>query len=62
MTLDAKTVFGELEARSDEDRKSYILSVAKDAGVKFCRLQFTDILGIPKNIGIRVDRLEEDTR
>jgi len=47
------------EGQDIKDKRSYILSCVKEADVKFCRLQFTDILGIPKNIVIPASRLEE---
>ncbi len=39
--------------------KSDILKKASELDVKFIRLQFTDILGIVKNVAITVDRLED---
>jgi len=39
--------------------KEDILKRAKDQNVKFVRLQFTDILGVLKNIAIPVDQLEK---
>ncbi|WP_027339888.1 type I glutamate--ammonia ligase [Halonatronum saccharophilum] len=39
--------------------KSDILKKASELEVKFIRLQFTDILGIVKNVAITVDRLED---
>ena len=43
----------------DEDIISKILRIAKDGEILFIRLQFIDILGVPKNIVIPVSRLEE---
>lgn len=37
--------------------KQDVLNMAKEANVKFIRLQFTDIFGIPKNVAIPVDQL-----
>jgi glutamine synthetase len=37
--------------------KQEVLSMAKEANVKFIRLQFTDIFGILKNVAIPVDQL-----
>nr|WP_282580132.1 type I glutamate--ammonia ligase [Natroniella sulfidigena] len=39
--------------------KEDILQQAKELNVKFIRLQFTDILGIIKNVAITVEQLEE---
>jgi glutamine synthetase len=39
--------------------KHEILAKAKDAGVKFVRLQFTDIVGVLKNVAITVEQLEK---
>ena len=36
-----------------------VRSLAKDLGVKFIRLQFTDIFGILKNVSITVEQLEK---
>lgn len=36
-----------------------VILVARDEGVRFVRLQFTDIFGIPKNVAIPVDQLEK---
>jgi glutamine synthetase len=43
----------------NEDIISKILKIAKDEKILFIRLQFIDILGVPKNIVIPVSRLEE---
>jgi len=39
--------------------QGYVLSAAKDHGVKFVRLWFTDILGMLKSVAIPVEQLEE---
>ncbi|MBS4008811.1 MAG: type I glutamate--ammonia ligase [Clostridium sp.] len=39
--------------------KQDVLSMAKEANVKFIRLQFTDIFGILKNVAIPVEQLEK---
>ncbi|MCL5981796.1 MAG: type I glutamate--ammonia ligase [Firmicutes bacterium] len=39
--------------------KQDVLIMAKEANVKFIRLQFTDIFGILKNVAIPVDQLEK---
>jgi glutamine synthetase len=39
--------------------KKDVLSMAKEADVKFIRLQFTDIFGVLKNVAIPVDQLEK---
>lgn len=39
--------------------KEMILRTAREENVKFVRLQFTDILGVMKNISITVDQLEK---
>ena len=36
-----------------------VLTIAKDNNVKFIRMQFTDILGIVKNVAITIDQLED---
>ncbi|PIQ82398.1 MAG: glutamine synthetase [Candidatus Omnitrophica bacterium CG11_big_fil_rev_8_21_14_0_20_64_10] len=43
---------------NDKD-KAYVLKTARDQGVKFIRLWFTDILGILKNVAITIEELEE---
>ncbi|MHB8919370.1 MAG: glutamine synthetase family protein, partial [Desulfocucumaceae bacterium] len=43
----------------DTARKNEILAKARDAQVKFIRLQFTDILGVLKNVAITVEQLEK---
>jgi glutamine synthetase len=43
----------------DEDIISKIIRIAKEEKILFIRLQFIDILGVPKNIVIPVSRLEE---
>jgi glutamine synthetase len=45
--------------KDDEDIINEVLSIAKSEKVLFVRLQFVDILGMPKNIVIPSDRLEE---
>ena len=42
-----------------EHTKEDILALAEKAHVKFVRLQFTDILGIVKNVAIPVSQLEK---
>ncbi len=39
--------------------KDYVLKSARDLGVKFIRLWFTDILGFLKNVAITIEELEE---
>ncbi|MBI3947328.1 MAG: glutamine synthetase, partial [Armatimonadetes bacterium] len=39
--------------------KDYVLKTAKEQGVRFIRLWFTDILGFLKSVAITVDQLEE---
>lgn len=39
--------------------KEYVLKTARDLGVKFIRLWFTDILGTLKNVAITIEELEE---
>ena len=39
--------------------KEEILKIASEGNVKFIRLQFTDILGVLKNVAIPVDQLEK---
>ena len=39
--------------------KEYVLKNARDLGVKFIRLWFTDILGALKNVAITIEELEE---
>ncbi len=39
--------------------KEYVLKTARDLGVKFIRLWFTDILGCLKNVAITIEELEE---
>ena len=43
----------------DEGSREYVLNAAKEHGVKFIRLWFTDILGFLKNVAIPVGQLEE---
>ncbi len=45
------------ETRSKD--KEYVLKTARDLGVKFIRLWFTDILGCLKNVAITIEELEE---
>jgi len=45
------------EKRSKD--KEYVLKSARDLGVKFIRLWFTDILGTLKNVAITIEELEE---
>jgi len=44
-----------MKARTKED----VLRIAKDLDVKFIRLQFTDIIGVQKNIAITSEQLEK---
>ncbi|SFR07323.1 type I glutamate--ammonia ligase [Desulfoscipio geothermicus] len=39
--------------------KNEVLAKAREAGVKFIRLQFTDILGVLKNVAITIEQLEK---
>ncbi len=39
--------------------KEDVLTIAKENNVKFIRMQFTDILGIVKNVAITIDQLED---
>lgn len=39
--------------------KQDVMNMAKEANVKFIRLQFTDIFGVLKNVAIPVDQLEK---
>ncbi len=39
--------------------KQDVMSMAKEANVKFIRLQFTDIIGVLKNVAIPVNQLEK---
>ena len=39
--------------------KEIILNKAKELNIKFVRLRFTDILGMPKNVEIPVRELEK---
>ncbi len=43
----------------DEGSREYVLNAAKEHGVKFIRLWFTDILGFLKSVAIPVGQLEE---
>jgi glutamine synthetase len=45
--------------RMNEGSREYVLSAAKEHGVKFIRLWFTDILGFLKSVAITVEQLEE---
>jgi len=47
------------DIQDDEDIISKIINIAQDEKILFIRLQFIDILGVPKNIVIPVSRLEE---
>ena len=44
--------------RKKDDGKEYVLKMARERDVKFIRLWFTDILGIPKSFAITVEELE----
>lgn len=39
--------------------KREVLAEAREKGVKFIRLQFTDLLGVMKNVAITIDQLEK---
>jgi len=41
------------------EQKSELISKARESGVKFIRLQFTDIMGVLKNVAIPIDQLEK---
>ncbi|OIQ61919.1 type I glutamate--ammonia ligase [Neomoorella thermoacetica] len=41
----------------DKDKRAAVLQQAEEWGVKFVRLQFTDIFGVLKNVAIPVDQL-----
>ncbi|MCL6477676.1 MAG: type I glutamate--ammonia ligase [Peptococcaceae bacterium] len=43
----------------EKDKKNEILAKAREAQVKFVRLQFTDIMGVLKNVAITVEQLEK---
>ena len=43
----------------NEQAKQEILEKAREAGVKFVRLQFIDIMGVPKNVAITIEQLEK---
>ncbi|MFZ5597482.1 MAG: type I glutamate--ammonia ligase [Bacillota bacterium] len=43
----------------EKEVKNEILAKAREAQVKFIRLQFTDILGVLKNVAITVEQLEK---
>ncbi|MDP4093983.1 MAG: type I glutamate--ammonia ligase [Bacillota bacterium] len=43
----------------DKYTKEDILRIAREQGVKFIRLQFTDIFGILKNVAITIDQLDK---
>ncbi len=47
-----------MKERGSMDAKEYVLKTAKDEGVKFIRLWFTDILGFLKSFAITVEELE----
>lgn len=44
---------------ADKQQAASVLEKAEELDVKFIRLQFTDILGVLKNVTITVERLEE---
>jgi len=50
---------GEVEIPMQSERKSELISKARESGVKFIRLQFTDITGVLKNVAIPIDQLEK---
>jgi glutamine synthetase len=39
--------------------KKEVIAEARETGVKFIRLQFTDLLGVMKNVAITIDQLEK---
>jgi len=43
----------------NQDNKEYVMKMARDHGVKFIRLWFTDMLGFLKSFAITVEELEE---
>ncbi len=43
----------------NSEKKSEILALSRQQGVKFIRLQFTDIMGVLKNMAIPVEQLEK---
>ncbi|MCL0062885.1 type I glutamate--ammonia ligase [Peptococcaceae bacterium] len=43
----------------NEQAKQEILEKAREAEVKFVRLQFIDIMGVPKNVAITIEQLEK---
>lgn len=45
--------------KSQEVQKQEILDKARDLGVEFIDLQFTDILGVMKNVSITIEQLEK---
>ncbi len=47
------------EKKTFRKDKEYVLKSARDQGVKFIRLWFTDILGFLKNVAITVEELEQ---
>ncbi len=47
-----------LPERSNTEAKEYVLKTAKERGIKFIRLWFTDILGFLKSFAIPVEELE----
>lgn len=48
----------------DSSKEEYMRDQIKKAGIKFIRLQFTDIFGFAKNVAITIDELDkgEDAR
>jgi glutamine synthetase len=47
-----------MATKSREEGKEYVVKMAKEQGVKFIRLWFTDILGMLKSFAITVEELE----
>ena len=41
------------------NEKKQLVEKARNLGVKFIRLQFTDILGVLKNVAITIEQLEK---
>jgi glutamine synthetase len=45
-------------SKKTDDAKEYVLKIAKEQGIKFVRLWFTDILGFLKSFALPVEELE----
>ena len=48
-----------LPSKSTDEAKEYVLKTAKEQGIKFIRLWFTDILGFLKSFALPVEGLED---